>query len=70
MTIDAGVVAGKAAPPGPFPHVVRRAGDFLFVSGTSSRRAEIIGRKVAGGRLRGVGDSNHAVILRQLFYIG
>jgi 2-aminomuconate deaminase len=33
------VVAGKAIPRGTFPHV-RRAGDFLFVSGTSSRRAD------------------------------
>lgn len=33
------VVAGKAQPRGKFPHV-RRAGDFLFVSGTSSRRAD------------------------------
>jgi 2-aminomuconate deaminase len=33
------VVAGKATPRGRFPHVVR-AGDFLFVSGTSSRRPD------------------------------
>ncbi len=33
------VVSGKARPRGKFPHV-RRAGDFLFVSGTSSRRAD------------------------------
>jgi 2-aminomuconate deaminase len=33
------VVSGKATPRGKFPHV-RRAGDFLFVSGTSSRRAD------------------------------
>ena len=33
------VVIGKATPRGKFPHV-RRAGDFLFVSGTSSRRAD------------------------------
>lgn len=36
---DAKVVVGKAAPRGKFPHV-KRAGDFLFVSGTSSRRAD------------------------------
>lgn len=35
----AGVVAGKATPRGKFPHV-KRAGDFLFVSGTSSRRPD------------------------------
>lgn len=33
------VVAGKATPRGKFPHI-KRAGDFLFVSGTSSRRAD------------------------------
>ena len=36
---SAKVVAGKAAPLGRFPHV-KRAGDLLFVSGTSSRRAD------------------------------
>lgn len=36
---DATVVAGKATPRGRFPHV-KRAGDFLFVSGTSSRRSD------------------------------
>ena len=35
----AGLVAGKATPRGKFPHI-RRAGDFLFVSGTSSRRPD------------------------------
>jgi 2-aminomuconate deaminase len=33
------VVPGKAKPRGTFPHV-RRAGDFLFVSGTSARRPD------------------------------
>lgn len=33
------VVAGKARPRGRFPHV-KRAGDFLYVSGTSSRRPD------------------------------
>jgi len=33
------VVTGKAQPRGRFPHF-RRAGDFIFVSGTSSRRAD------------------------------
>lgn len=33
------VVAGKAKPRGRFPHI-KRAGDFLFVSGTSSRRPD------------------------------
>jgi 2-aminomuconate deaminase len=34
-----GVVPGKAKPRGTFPHF-RRAGDFIFVSGTSARRAD------------------------------
>ncbi|MEO6031885.1 MAG: RidA family protein [Burkholderiaceae bacterium] len=38
-TPAAQVVPGKAAPRGRFPHI-RRAGDFLFVSGTSSRRPD------------------------------
>jgi 2-aminomuconate deaminase len=33
------VIEGKATPRGRFPHI-RRAGDFLFVSGTSSRRTD------------------------------
>ncbi len=36
---NAKVVAGKAVPRGRFPHI-KRAGDFLFVSGTSSRRPD------------------------------
>ncbi len=36
---EAKVVEGKAAPRGKFPHV-KRAGDLLFVSGTSARRAD------------------------------
>lgn len=34
-----GVIAGKAVPRGKFPHY-KRAGDFIFVSGTSSRRPD------------------------------
>jgi 2-aminomuconate deaminase len=37
--MESKVVEGKAKPRGRFPHV-KRAGDFLFVSGTSSRRAD------------------------------
>ncbi|MEV7008304.1 RidA family protein [Streptosporangium sp. NPDC051022] len=33
------VVGGKATPRGRFPHV-KRAGDFIYVSGTSSRRPD------------------------------
>ena len=39
MTMESKDVPGKALPRGKFPHV-KRAGDFLFVSGTSSRRAD------------------------------
>jgi 2-aminomuconate deaminase len=38
-TIESKVVEGKAMPRGKYPHV-KRAGDFLFVSGTSARRAD------------------------------
>ena len=37
--MESKVVEGKAKPRGRFPHI-KRAGDFLFVSGTSSRRAD------------------------------
>ena len=42
------IVKGKAKPRGRFPHV-KRAGDFLYVSGTSSRRADdsFVGVEVA-----------------------
>lgn len=36
---EAVTVAGKATPRGRFPHL-RRAGDFLYVSGTSCRRPD------------------------------
>lgn len=39
MTDDAQVVAGKARPRGKYPHY-KRAGDFVYVSGTSSRRPD------------------------------
>ncbi|MCG1042838.1 RidA family protein [Mycetohabitans sp. B8] len=41
------VVPGKATPRGRFPHL-QRAGDFLFVSGTSARRPDntIVGASV------------------------
>lgn len=37
--VEARVLAGKARPRGSFPHV-KRAGDLVFVSGTSSRRPD------------------------------
>ena len=39
MSTQAKVVEGKATPRGKYPHI-KRAGDFLFVSGTSSRRSD------------------------------
>jgi 2-aminomuconate deaminase len=36
MTVISKVIAGKAVPRGKFPHV-KRAGDFIYISGTSSR---------------------------------
>ncbi|MFZ3215977.1 MAG: RidA family protein [Candidatus Acidiferrales bacterium] len=39
MGMESKVVPGKAQPRGRFPHI-KRAGDYLFVSGTSSRRAD------------------------------
>lgn len=47
-TPDSGVLAGKARPRGAFPHF-RRAGDFIFVSGTSARRAD---DSIAGADIR------------------
>lgn len=37
--VESKVIAGKAKPRGKYPHI-KRAGDFLFVSGTSARRAD------------------------------
>jgi 2-aminomuconate deaminase len=37
--MESKIVEGKAQPRGKFPHI-KRAGDFLFVSGTSSRCAD------------------------------
>ncbi len=39
MGTESKIVPGKAQPRGRFPHI-KRAGDYLFVSGTSSRRAD------------------------------
>jgi 2-aminomuconate deaminase len=47
------VVKGKAAPRGRYPHI-RRAGDFLFVSGTSARRAD---NTIAGAEVDPMGTT-------------
>lgn len=39
MTVESKTLTDKAIPRGKFPHV-KRAGDFIYVSGTSSRRAD------------------------------
>jgi 2-aminomuconate deaminase len=37
--VEAKVILGKPKPRGAYPHI-KRAGDFLFISGTSSRRQD------------------------------
>ena len=37
--VEASVIPGKPVPRGSYPHI-KRAGDFLYVSGTSSRRPD------------------------------
>ena len=51
--MDTKVIAGKATPRGKYPHV-KRAGDFLFVSGTSSRRAD---NTIAGAEADSLGTT-------------
>ena len=52
--VESKVIAGKAKPRGKYPHV-KRAGDFLFVSGTSSRRAD---NTIAGADVDDFGTTN------------
>jgi 2-aminomuconate deaminase len=47
VVMEAKIVAGKAKPRGRFPHV-KRAGDYVFVSGTSSRCPD---DTIAGARI-------------------
>ena len=51
--MDTKVVAGKATPRGKYPHI-KRAGDFLIVSGTSSRRAD---NTIAGAEVDSLGTT-------------
>jgi 2-aminomuconate deaminase len=53
MTTESKVVPGKAQPRGKYPHV-KRAGDYLFVSGTSSRRAD---NTIAGAEVDPLGST-------------
>ncbi|AGQ29861.1 MULTISPECIES: RidA family protein [Serratia] len=57
MTNQAVVVKGKAAPRGRFPHV-KRAGDFLFVSGTSARLPD---NSIAGAEADAMGATRLAI---------
>jgi 2-aminomuconate deaminase len=51
---DSKVIEGKAVPRGKYPHV-KRAGDFLFVSGTSARRAD---NTIAGAEVDALGTTH------------
>lgn len=51
---DALVVAGMAKPRGRYPHL-KRAGDFVFVSGTSSRQSD---NSVVGAQADAMGTLN------------
>src|SRR5512146_1026468 len=51
--MDTRVVEGKATPRGKYPHI-KRAGDFLIVSGTSSRRAD---NTIAGAEVDALGTT-------------
>jgi 2-aminomuconate deaminase len=55
---DGKIVQGKATPRGKYPHI-KRAGDFLIVSGTSSRRAD---DSIAGAE---VDESGAALDIRE-----
>lgn len=52
--VNSQIIAGKAKPRGKYPHV-KRAGDFLFVSGTSARRSD---DTIAGAEVDGSGTSH------------
>jgi 2-aminomuconate deaminase len=52
-TIESKIVEGKAKPRGKYPHV-KRAGDFLLVSGTSARRAD---NTIAGAQVDELGTT-------------
>jgi 2-aminomuconate deaminase len=52
--VESRVIAGKAQPRGKYPHV-KRAGDFLFVSGTSARRAD---NTIAGAEVDEMGTAH------------
>ena len=51
--VESRVIDGKARPRGKYPHL-KRAGDFLFVSGTSARRAD---NTIAGAEVDELGTT-------------
>lgn len=51
--MESKVLEGRATPRGKYPHI-KRAGDFLFVSGTSSRRAD---NTIAGAQFDNLGTT-------------
>jgi len=53
-SVESKIVKGKARPRGKYPHV-KRAGDFLIVSGTSSRRAD---NTIAGAEVDAMGTTH------------
>jgi 2-aminomuconate deaminase len=53
MKPSATLVKGKATPRGAFPHI-KRAGDFLFISGTSSRLPD---NSIAGAKADAMGTT-------------
>ena len=57
MTDPSSVLPHKAKPRGKYPHY-RRAGDFLFVSGTSSRRAD---DGIAGAAMDAMGRTEYDI---------
>ena len=52
--VEGKVIGGKAKPRGKYPHI-KRAGDFLFVSGTSARRAD---NTIAGAEVDAFGTAS------------
>ncbi|MFK8068552.1 MAG: RidA family protein [Gammaproteobacteria bacterium] len=64
-TVESVVLKDRAKPLGGYPHI-KRVGDFLFISGTSSRQADnsVIGAKVAsdGATILDVKEQTHGVI--------
>jgi 2-aminomuconate deaminase len=52
--VEGKVVEGKAQPRGKYPHI-KRAGDFLIVSGTSSRRPD---NTIAGAEVDAMGTTH------------